>query len=163
MKSLLFVLVFIVSCFAQDIEGFRDMKWGDSPDKLGKSSVEQSNKLEKTEYRVKTNENLKIGETDLEKIGYGFFDNKLFAVIIRFKGESNFTSILTAYESKYGAFPKINKFDDYNFGKLFGNGFVSITINRFSKDGTVSMMDNAISKERKEYAKSVQGKGAKDL
>jgi hypothetical protein len=84
------------------IEGFRDMKWGDSAEKLGNYTVTYDNKTSKVISAVKKNEYLQINEAKLTGIKYFFFNDMLYAVVADYNGIRNNNVILQAVTDKYG-------------------------------------------------------------
>ncbi len=162
MKAFLIVLVLIISCFASDIEGFRDMKWGDAPNKLGGSTITEKNLSEKVFVYKKDKESLSIGNTKLKGIYYSFFDNKLTSVIFTFSGEDSLYKLKEAFETKYGGFIKPNKYsEDYYLTKDNANITIQCT-SAFSKC-YVFITNTKLYEEESSCRKSVAKKGAKDL
>lgn len=161
--KLLIMVIFITSCFGANIEGFRDLQWGVNSLKLGNSKIMQKNESSKEFYKEKIKENLNIGNNQLEKIGYGFFDDKLFSITGFFKGSSNFDGLLNAFEAKYGEFSKENKFDNYDKTLSINDSFINIKYNKFSDKGHFIIMNMSIYNQLKEYKKQSDKNAVKDL
>jgi hypothetical protein len=96
-----FVLAF------DDIEGFRDIKWGDSVAKLGNYTIIKETPDTKEMIAIKNDEYLKIGEANISYITYHFFDDKLIWVTIRYVSKEDNNIIIQTLESKYGEFKDI--------------------------------------------------------
>ena len=154
-----------VTCSAEDILGFRDMLWGDSPAKLGKYTVEKKYPTENKVMYKRSSDELKIGDAKLKEILYDFFDNKLEKVIINFEGSDNLFAIKQAFETKYksNGFVQPNKYMDQYFLVNVGQADISILCSTGATNCYVFITNKNISKEAEEYKKNVAKKGAKDL
>ena len=162
-SSLFFAVFFAVTCYAGDIVGFRDMLWGDPSSKLGGSVTVEKNEIYKITYRKKIKDNLNIGQSKLDELVYGFFDDKLYVVSAKFEGMANFYSIVNAFESKYGKMSKINKFNDYRLILSRPDSFIVVELNQFTKKGNFGIVNQTISSQKQKYEKDIDEKGAKDL
>lgn len=164
MKFLFLFLFLLASCFSAEIEGFRDLKWGDSPDKLGKFKVIDKNINEKKLMCIKEKEQLMIGDVKLDGIQYVFFDNKLTRVDMNFSGQDSLLKIRKAFETKYQAsWIQPNRYiEEYGFvGKDFNAILIGCKLSY--KKCSASIVNNELSKEMYKYEDSVAKKGAKDL
>ena len=163
MKSILIILLLVVSCFSEEIEGFRDLKWGDGPDKLGKFEVIEKNVNEKFFLYTKEKESLIIGDVKLSSIEYGFFDNKLFIVLLNFSGEDNLRKIKKAFEAKYQIeWFRENRYIEHYF---YSNKKVHISVECGStyKKCNANISNVELANKYIKYCDSVAKKGAKDL
>jgi len=165
MKSLFLILVLMIFGFASDIEGFRDMKWGDNPSKLGKTTIVEKHPEEKSFIYKKNNESFKIGETLLDGIFYDFFDNKLETVILKFSSKKSLDSLKQAFEEKYGGrgFIKQNKYIEEYYFVDGGPASISMNCNSSYSKCYIFISNTKILEEAEAYRKSVAKKGAKDL
>jgi hypothetical protein len=119
MKKILFFSVFLclsVSLIAQNLKaldtknGFRDFKFGDDISTF-KDLVEiEIGKDGLTKFYSITDDKLAIGTSELEKISYGFYKDKLFAITIATKGYSNSRGVLKALQELYGNGTQENRF-----------------------------------------------------
>lgn len=165
MKSLFLILVLIIFGFASDIEGFRDMRWGDSPSKLGKYVIDKKYQNENKIIYKRQSDELKIGNAKLDAIFYDFFADRLKTVIIKFSGNDNLFAIKQAFESKYGGrgFIQPNKYLDQYFFVDGGPAKISIMCGRSASDCYVFISNDKLVEEADAYKKSTANKGAKDL
>jgi hypothetical protein len=78
-----------------NISEFTDMvflkDYGNFPDNYGDQK-----------FYIKNNDNMKIGEADLDRVIYGFYKNRFYYVSIEFKGLRNFSSIKETLFQTYG-------------------------------------------------------------
>jgi hypothetical protein len=88
---------------AADSSGFRNLKWGSSPDKLGKNaSISRYDKdFDMISYQI-NNDKLLLGTTKLSGIHYIFIKNKLASVVIDFPEMSDFKALKGSLEASYG-------------------------------------------------------------
>ena len=163
MRSIFIILLLVVSWISEEIEGFRNYKWGDSSDKLGKVKGIDKNVNEKYFVCVKEKEQLMVGDVKLNDIQYVFFDNKLYAVYMPFSGQDNLLKIKKAFQSKYQAkWFQLNPYlEDYIYTD--NNSAISIKCDSIYKKCYAYMSNKKLSNERDKYADNVAKKGAKDL
>jgi hypothetical protein len=98
MKKILFLSLFLSFIFAENIDGFRDIKWGDGIEKLGNYTIRTKNI---DVIAVKKDENLKMGDANLTMIKYFFVNNKLYSIRIYYD-EDQMPIIMSEIEKKYG-------------------------------------------------------------
>jgi hypothetical protein len=84
------------------ITGFRDMNWGDGVEKLGNYTLTYDNKTSQVTTAVKKDDKLQIGEANISKVEYYFFDNALYAVSVKYSAAANNEVIMQTVEKKYG-------------------------------------------------------------
>lgn len=104
---LLVVLVLTLSlgafAFQKESEGFRGLKWGDPPTK--DMVFIRRDEYGENQYEL-PDENLQIGEVELERIIYYFFDDgnseRLMSVIIRTEGKHNYELLKELCKLKFG-------------------------------------------------------------
>lgn len=113
-----FVLLGILTVVhAANIEGFRSMKWGDGSEVLGSDKIIHESSLSGrlTSY-VKQYEKLEIGDKQLSRIIYSFFDNKFYKVYIELGQTQN--GVITELIAKYGkSSNERTHCQDYNYAK----------------------------------------------
>lgn len=81
-------------------DGFRGIKWGTDILTLKGMQLIEDDGLEK--YYKKREDNLKMGDSQLSEITYGFRDGKFATVIIRTKGYANYGHLKDACFEKFG-------------------------------------------------------------
>ncbi len=94
-------------------EGFAGMKWGTEFSEVKSDMVESRSIANPTEpdvkikiYYTKKGDNLKMGETQLNKVEYGFFRGKFAEAEITATGPENFNHLKKFLFEKYGAVDK---------------------------------------------------------
>lgn len=89
----LFSLVydFSSSVFAEDITGFRSMKWGDPLPKEGMTFFKKDLAYGGIGYYKRDGDELKIGEAELNKIAYVYWNGKFCILEMDCTGYHNFS------------------------------------------------------------------------
>nr|WP_321500032.1 hypothetical protein [uncultured Dethiosulfovibrio sp.] len=85
--------------------GFRDLKWGDPVSKLGKAVEFTGTELFQgfpVDFYLKREEKLKIGAIPLDKIGYGFLDNKFAIVVMKITHGAEFSLLKKTLFDRFG-------------------------------------------------------------
>ncbi len=81
-------------------EGFRNFKWGSGPgEQTGLVPLGVQGKLE---FYQKDQEDLNFHGTVLERIVYGFFDGRLYAVFLYFAATEDFTKLEKVFKDAWG-------------------------------------------------------------
>jgi hypothetical protein len=89
-----------IAAFPNQPDGFRGIKWGTRVEDL-----EHLKLLEQTgdfEVYAKTDDNLNLGETDLEKIVYMFYKGRFAGLVIEYESAINYRIIDRALVEYYG-------------------------------------------------------------
>lgn len=160
-----FLSIVIVGCslYAADSEGFRDMKWGDSPNIFDKQLIiESSDKASNTVTYIRKNDKLNIGTAKVEKISYRFFDKKLESVLISFKGYNNFSSLKSTLESKYSNPIQPNRYIETY---MWDNDITAIFISykSITDNGYIMMKNDSLHDQLEVYKVNMASQGVKDL
>lgn len=102
--SILLLVVFVVSgnlnAYQNEPEGFRGIKWGENV-----SNVHGLSQLEKRGHKAvysRQNDKMKLGNVDLQIIGYVFYNSKFYSVTILFTGESSAVALKEMLVKKHG-------------------------------------------------------------
>lgn len=161
-KMLLIFLCFYSMLHASNVEGFKDMKWGDSPNKLGKYVVDKKFPNENKIICKRASDELKIGDAKLNAIFYEFYADKLLTIAIKFEGLGNLLSIKKAFETKYGAFLQPNESMEQYFLVNGGEGRISIMCSSDATNCYAFITNIKLTEEAQAYKKSVASKGAKE-
>lgn len=95
-----FVLLGMLSVIsATNIEGFRNIKWGDSSSKLNNKQL-LSQEGKKTNYIV-LNDSLLIGSAKVNKIIYNFYKNRFYSTTISFDNRDDLNELIFSITGKY--------------------------------------------------------------
>jgi hypothetical protein len=88
------------------------LKWGDKIEDIKGLQLVKTDK--DTKAYIRPDDDLKIGEADLKRIIYHFWNSKFCSAIIEFESFSNFEAIRKASFIKFGEGKKTNRFmEDY--------------------------------------------------
>lgn len=130
-------------------EGFRGLKWGDSAEKLpNKSLVEQDGDI--SQYYIRTDDKLSIGDANLETICYAFFQDKFRYVAIRFYGYENFDNLLRAFKAQFGTPKRPNRYlDKYTW--MDSDVFIIVQYNDISEKGQAMISNTKLMLEHQKY------------
>ncbi|MDR2080348.1 MAG: hypothetical protein LBP54_00470 [Campylobacteraceae bacterium] len=109
MKKMVILAMFIGFLSAENIEGFRDIRWGEGIEKLDNYTIIYDNKTSKVITAIKNDEKLVIGDANISEVEYYFFDNALYAVNVKYSNAANNDIIMQTVEKKYGLDYKNNK------------------------------------------------------
>lgn len=144
-----------------EIEGFRDLKWGDDLTKR-----EDFASLSKTaSYGVvlwsRKNEKLAIGDLGMREIVYTTFEGRLAEVLLLPKPSVSFPDLITAFTAKYGE----PAFKDYNSAMWRRSETDQALGEAFVIDGSTSLSATLSCIELKRLMEAAKtrslGKGAK--
>ncbi|HHV61109.1 MAG TPA: hypothetical protein GXX51_00485 [Firmicutes bacterium] len=124
---------------------FRDLYWGDPPEKLGESTIFYDKQLESPgiELRIKVNDDMQLGPLTATAIVYGFFQNRLMFVSILASDVKMLSEIAKA---KYGLPQQSNMF---MIDELYirGDTACSVKENIVDKSGYMTLMSTAMAFE----------------
>lgn len=139
--SLLFLSISSIAN-ASSIEGFREMKWGDAPSKVGQHCTDRYYSNEKEFSCSKKGEKIKIGDVTIQDVTYSFFENKLYSIHIKYI--SSFYNIEPILIAKYGE-PEMKAFQpDMSVWKdPKGNSVIHSTSYGTNNNGSI-VFENAI-------------------
>ena len=164
--TLIFLLIISVCvsmpafAFQNEPDGFRGIKWGTDISQLNDMVFDSGDGDVK--YYSRKADKMKIGDTDIEQIGYGFYKNRFYTVKIRFSGFSNFTRLKASLLDQYGSGDKpFSRLEDYSWV----GSTVSIVMNfdeTFDK-GKLFFFFKPISEEKKADEMQRVKKSFKDL
>lgn len=158
------VFVVLILCFnfmfGADSDGFRDIKWGDAPTKeMVISKYDATTNIKK--YYLQ-NEKLSVGEASITGISYWFFDDKFMGAFMQFSGLSNFESLKSTLDAKFGNAHRPNKYlDDYMW--MGGNTRVAIYYSKIKRSGMVMFVNDELAKQSDQYKKSIAAKAVNDI
>jgi hypothetical protein len=167
--SLTFLLALtIVISQAQNLKalddkyGFRDYKFETDVNQFENLKLMEDEDEGLTKFYIKTDENLKIGDYDVETIAYFFYKDKLCGVILRVEGYINSKGILAALQELYGKGRKPNKYIETYFwhGNLVSLAYEQ---NSISDITAVSFYCNKIMKQKELDEKKIIKKATEDL
>jgi hypothetical protein len=91
---------FTALAFQNEPDGFSGIKWGTNISQLTDMLVVESGK--DTLFYCRKNENMKIGDADIDQISYGFYKSRFFQVLVEYKGYVNSTKLKAILIGQYG-------------------------------------------------------------
>lgn len=159
-KILLQLLITSMTLFSADTEGFRELKWGNSP--TVSMQLDSINTYNNTKRYHIDSDRLNIGAAFLQRITYEFFDNKFMGVTITYQGFKNFQILIDTLEVKYGKAYRPNQSSDDYFW-YGGNSYAYIKYDGRSDSGSIYIENRAIESQSKQYEKYISKKGVNDL
>jgi hypothetical protein len=177
-KRIWLVLFFILSFLAgydffslveaDEVAGFRGIKWGDPLPKEGMKLIEKKQYSGKvlSSYQRKSEE-LKIGSATLGSITYFFWDGRFYSIIITCSGDNNNTALLNAFKERLG-YP--SKSDD-DFYAWFGDSTNAYLRYRYTMNlkfdffmkTEAKLVSESISKEMFAWEREQSTKGKSDF
>jgi hypothetical protein len=168
MKKVLFLmsamLVLTLTGFSQNLKaldekyGFREAKFEMSID-----SIKNLTKIgEKGDNYKSTNENLKIGDYDLNEITYSFYNGQLCMIKIDIKGYRNSSGFLKILQSAYGEGDKNNRYIE-EYWWLGEKVWMIYHQNSISNDATIVIYCNKLMKLKKADEDNANSKAANQL
>jgi len=131
--------------FQNEPDGFRGIKWGTNISELNDMLVADSGK--DTVYYIRKNDTLKIGDADIDQISYGFYENRLFVVLVEDDGYLNFTKLKAILIDLYGKPEQPNRLMEKYFW-TGGKVDIFFDYNEMSKNGNTYYSFRPIQEER---------------
>lgn len=159
-KIALAVMMLFMFSFGANTEGFRDIKFGDSP--LKDMVLEKHDKATNIKHYALKKDKFNIGEATLDSISYWYFDNKFMGSFMHFTGRGNFNLLKETLESKHGEPYRPNRYMD-NYMWTGGNTRLAITYSDVRGSGMIMLMNIEMSNMSDAYKKDIAAKGASDL
>jgi hypothetical protein len=149
-----------VSSFQNEPDNFRGIKWNTDISTL--SDLVLKDDSGGINYYEKENDKMNIGPADVKKIGYGFYKDKFYTVMIMFDGDSNFGNIKETLSHTYGDGVQQNQFmEEYKwFGKFV---YIYLHYKEISRKGSLSYYYIPILKQRRAIELEKARKGNDDL
>ena len=171
MKTATLLLLIILSSFVvhaqnlktlDDKNGFREYKFGMGHQDIPNLKLVSEDTVTHTSFYEKTDEKLTIGDATVESIGYGFYNDRLYNVLIKTKGLLNSRAVLSVMEGLYGKGEQSNQFIEKYFW-LGGvvNAFYSQ--NSITNDAQIYFGSLPIVEERKKDAEARAKKAKGDM
>jgi hypothetical protein len=115
-----------------------------------------------TKYYKRTSDELKIGDSELDGIIYGFYKGKLSTVMLTTKGYTNSRGVLSVLNAQYGRGYQSNQFmEKYSWSSK--NVLMSYTQNSITDDATIFMFSRIIMAQESKDKKSAASNAADDL
>ena len=146
--------------FQNEPDGFRGIKWGTNISELPDMGlVEDAGDLK---YYSRLYDSMKIGDTRVDRIIYGFYKDRFYRVEISFSEFSNFTRLKATFLDQYGSgYKPYSLLEDY----WWDGSTVSIVMdyNEILGKGRIIFFFKPISEEKKADDIQRAKKGVKDL
>jgi hypothetical protein len=160
---LLIVTPMTVWAFENKPDGFRGIKWRTNIKNL--SDMKFEGKAGATSYYHRQGDKMKIGSAMLDDIGYGFYKNEFYIVMIQFHSLINFDALKSTFFQQYGPGYQHNRYqEDYYWGLRDGSDVViSLEYNKVSKKGAIFFEYQPLSKAEKAERKRKAKAGKDDL
>jgi hypothetical protein len=146
--------------FQNEPDGFRGIKWGTNVSALSDMRLAEDNGEEK--YYQRMNDKMQIGDTELERIVYGFYKDRFFVVIVTCRHHTNFVrlkeTLFQLYGRGYAPTPSVEKY--YWMGD---NVNVVLDFKETPQKGLIWFSYKPILEEEQRDLKASGKKGAGDL
>lgn len=114
---------------------FRGLTWGTDfstvKDEMVHSRTDPS--YGGIEFYLRKNDEMVIGGAKIDRIEYGFWQNKFFGVSILFLDFTNFSSLKGALFERFGSGNKPNRYIEEYFWFDFAEAYISIKYNKIQK------------------------------
>lgn len=145
---LLLLLVFSFALPGWTVEapnGFRDITWGTPLSKLtGMVVADDSGQVK---YYRRTSELLSLGEAELKRLSYGFYQGKFYSVLIEFEGKANFEKAKAHLLAIYGETARIGSGGtSYRWGTADGAS-VNLKYSEIAQQGYVFLFNRIIAEQ----------------
>lgn len=166
--SLLLLLCSTLLSQAQNLKaldeknGFREMKFGsDIKEFPAMSPIEYESDSLIIFYKL-TDDKLKIGSHEVERITYGFYKDKFYLVMIKINGYSNSRGVLDVMTELYGKGDKSNRYIE----KYYWSGdavWASYSENSITNDAMIYFSSKTISDRVKKDKEQASKKAKSDM
>jgi len=146
--------------FQNEPDGFRGIKWGTNISELPDMSLSED--YGNSKFYFRKGDKLKIGDADIDRIGYGFYKGRFNKLFIIYKGSLNFTKLKDTFFDQYGQGSKPNRFMEqyYWVGETVS---ISFEHSEITQKGKIFYTYDPISNEKEADSKEKAKNGAKDL
>ncbi|HOQ51931.1 MAG TPA: hypothetical protein PK233_08910 [Candidatus Atribacteria bacterium] len=143
-------------------DGFRGIKWGqDISTVKGLVYVATDPSYGGIDYYIREGDELKMGHAKLERIVYGFWENKFSDVKISTKGYTNWSRFKAIVFEKFGEGYQSNKYiEEYIW--VGEKTWMILDYNEFSEEGLLWMTSTQMLTLREEWEKEQAKKGAEE-
>ena len=163
-RYLLFLLIInmyltsLAYTFQNEPDGFRGIKWGDNFSNIKGYNFKFEFEDEEIKHYSNKNDHLEIGGIKVNKIVYGFFNDKFLYIFAKFKGMDTFLNLLNVCTEKYG---KVKGWwgysDDTGYYKWVGK-ISEVRLTHDHKGGLLVIGSEMIEKERRLYLNTYREK-----
>jgi hypothetical protein len=148
------------TAFQNEPDGFRGIKWGTNISELPDMRLAEDTGEEK--YYQRMNDKMQIGDSELERIVYGFYKNRFFVAIVTCRDHTNFLklkeTLFQLYGRGYSPNPAVEKY--YWLGNSVD---VILDFKDVSLKGLIWFSYKPILEEEQRDMKNSGKRGAKDL
>jgi hypothetical protein len=146
--------------FQNEPDGFRGIKWGTNISELRDMGLVED--VDDLKYYSRKDDKMKLGDTDIEQIRYGFYKDRFYTVKISFSEFSNFTRLKATFIDQYGLGYKLySKLEDYSW--VGSTVSIVMDYNEILGKGRIIFFFKPISEEKKADDIQRAKKGVKDL
>jgi hypothetical protein len=134
-----------VFAFQNEPEGFGGIKWGTNISEVNDLLLVESGK--DTDYYCRKNDQMKIGDSNIDRMSYGFYKNRFYVVLVEYTGYLNFTKLKAILFGQYGKPERPNQLMEKYF---WSGGTVDIFFdyNDMLKNGNIYYVFRPIQQEK---------------
>jgi hypothetical protein len=146
--------------FQNEPDGFRGIKWGTNISELPDMSL--SEEYGNSKFYLRKGEKLKIGDADIDRIGYGFYKGLFYSVGIMYNGSLNFKKLKAIFVEQYGQAQQQKQFGEH-YSWLGETVKIAVRYNEIARNGDIWYVFKPLEKEQEKDDEQKAKKGAKDL
>lgn len=150
---LILVLTAGAFAFQNEPEGFRGLKWGDSPTE----DMQQVGQLEGAYFRL--TDKMFLGDVELYLIGYRFYQQRFMSVALYFNGEDNYDLLEMICKERYGTSALTRGF--YKLKWIGQASFVMLQYDFADEKGFLAISSTPLAFEQLEAQNKQQAEKAK--
>ena len=163
-KFLLIALVLIaanISIATDGPTGFRGLMWGTKFSTVQEEFVHSRTNpsLGGIEYYTRKNDEMTTEGATLDRIEYGFWQDKFCSVKVYFSGPTNFSSVKGALFKRFGSGTQPNDFIEAYFWFSFPETLINIGYDEASEKGGFTMVSKEFTEKAKRYLKENKKEG----
>lgn len=169
-KILLIALVLTVAIVANisvatdSPTGFNGLIWGAKFSTVqGEFVHSRTNpRLSGVKYYVRDNDEMTMGAAKLDRIEYGFWQDKFCSVKVYFSGPANFSSLKSTLFKRFGPGAQPNDFIEAYFWFSFPEALLNLGYDEVSEKGGFTIVSKEFIEKAKRYIMEKNGEGAKN-
>jgi hypothetical protein len=155
-KILLIAFILIlanISIAADGPTGFGGLTWGTKFSTVREEFVHSRTNpsLGGIEYYMRKNGEMTIAEAKLDRIEYGFWQDKFCAVKFYFSGNTNFSLLKRALFKRFGPGTQPNDFIEAYFWFSIAEALINIGYDEVSEKGGITMVSKEFTEKAKRY------------
>ena len=143
--------------------GFRGLTWGTKFSTVQEQFVHSRTNasLGGIEYYMRKNDEMTLAEAKLDRIEYGFWQDKFCVVKVYFLGHFNFSSVKGDLFKRFGLGTQPNDFIEAYFWFSFSEALINIGYDEVSEKGGFTMVSKEFTEKAKRYKMENNKEGLK--